>query len=208
MKVPYWKGRGVDEEFWNRMYDEREQVWSGRPNGVLVTEVADLVPGRALDVGCGEGGDSRWLAEHGWEVTGVDISGVALARAREFCAGLKVTVHHQDLTLTPPEQGAFDLVSAHYFALPKQGKQTALRGLLDAVAPGGTLLIVGHDFADLHDHEGHGPDPEEFHRPDEVAALLGKEWDVEVNEVRPRVDPSPEGASHVRDTVLRARRRG
>src|SRR6478609_9919899 len=69
---------------WDAKYRERDgAIWSGQPNGRLIAEVADLVPGRALDVGCGEGADALWLARRGWTVTAIDISDVAVARARE-----------------------------------------------------------------------------------------------------------------------------
>src|SRR6185295_18570046 len=66
---------------WDNRYLDRERLWSGQPNGALVVEVAGLTPGRALDVGCGEGADAVWLAKGGWEVTALDVSGVALQRA-------------------------------------------------------------------------------------------------------------------------------
>jgi thioredoxin reductase len=65
---------------WEHRYGG-EQIWSGNPNGTLVHEAAGLPPGRALDVGAGEGADAIWLAEHGWEVTANDIARPALDRA-------------------------------------------------------------------------------------------------------------------------------
>src|SRR5215213_10656781 len=72
----------VIEQEWNERYAGSNQIWSGQPNQALVTEVFELPPGRALDVGCGEGADAVWLARRGWDVTGLDVSGVALDRAR------------------------------------------------------------------------------------------------------------------------------
>jgi len=108
-------------QFWDDLYSSRDQVFSGRPNGVLVSEVGDLPPGRALDVGCGEGADARWLARLGWQVTAVDISRTALDRAAATDPDLadRVTWTATDLTRTPPP-GEYDLVSAQYFPLPKQ----------------------------------------------------------------------------------------
>src|SRR6478672_469198 len=60
---------------WDRRYNDQEQLWSGRPNGALVAEVAGLTPGRVLDVGCGEGADAIWLASRGWDVTALEVSG-------------------------------------------------------------------------------------------------------------------------------------
>src|SRR5687768_8912240 len=67
--------------FWEEKYAGATGIWSGQPNGALVDEAADLAPGHALDLGCGEGGDALWLAERGWTVTGLDLSPTALARA-------------------------------------------------------------------------------------------------------------------------------
>ncbi|WP_199439825.1 class I SAM-dependent methyltransferase [Umezawaea beigongshangensis] len=198
----------MDAQFWDEMYRGRDQVFSGRPNGVLVAEVADLPPGRALDVGCGEGGDAHWLARRGWRVTGVDISPTALERAAAATADLAdlVTWTLGDLTTTPPPARAFDLVSLQYFPLLRQPGHSALRGLLDAVAPGGTLLVGGHDLADLPPGETHGFDVGAYYQPAEVAELLDDDWTVLVDETRPRTAPAPPGTHHAHDTVLRARR--
>src|SRR5688500_10780396 len=78
---------------WDERYREPgDQLWSGRPNGRLVREVADVVPGRALDVGCGEGADALWLTGRGWTVTAIDISEVAVRRAQEAAARAGVDV--------------------------------------------------------------------------------------------------------------------
>jgi SAM-dependent methyltransferase len=186
-------------------------LFSGAPNGVLVTEVSGLAPGRGLDAGAGEGGDALWLAERGWQVTAVDISAVALDRAARGAEAHGVADRIQcrlvDLTKEPPEAAAYDLVSAQYIPLPRQPEHAALYGLLAAVAPGGTLLFVGHDLADLPPREELGVDPRDFYQPDEVAGLLGPDWIVLTNETRPRTAPAPAGTHHAHDVVLRARRR-
>jgi SAM-dependent methyltransferase len=198
----------MDAEFWDERYGSHDQLFSGNPNGVLVTEVADLPPGRALDVGCGEGGDALWLARRGWRVTGVDISRVALERAA--AAGVDVAERvawvRADLAVAAPPPGPFDLVSVQYFPLPHQEDHAAVRRLLAAVAPGGTLLVAGHELADLP--PAHEPefDPAGFYQPGEIAAVLGEGWTVLVNEIRSRTVPPPAGTHHRRDTVLRARR--
>lgn len=118
----------MDAQFWDEMYRSRDQVFSGAPNGVLVTEVTDLPPGQALDVGCGEGADALWLARRGWQVTAVDISRTALQRAAAAATDItgRVAWTRADLTITPPPAGAFDLVSVQYFPLPHQPDHTAL----------------------------------------------------------------------------------
>ena len=198
----------MDAKFWDDMYGSREQVFSGNPNGVLVTEIADLPPGQALDVGCGEGGDALWLARRGWKVTAVDISRTALERAAAAgrdVAG-QVAWTRADLAETPPPAAAFDLVSCQYFPLLRRPGHVALRALLDAVAPGGTLLFVGHDLADLPERVANGLVARDLYQPDEIAGHLRCGWSIEVNETRARTAPAPEHTHHVRDAVLRARR--
>jgi SAM-dependent methyltransferase len=198
----------MDAQFWDEMYRSRDQVFSGDPNGVLVTEVTDLPSGRALDVGCGEGGDALWLARHGWQVTAVDISATALQRAAATAADMKgrVAWTRADLNITPPLADAFDLVSVQYFPLSLQPDHTTLRGLLNAVAPGGTLLFASHDLADLPPRPEQGFDPGDYYQPDDIAKLLDRDWTVLINETRPRTAPAPAGTHHTHDTVLRAQR--
>jgi SAM-dependent methyltransferase len=110
-----------------------------------------------------------------------------------------------DLIGTPPPAGAFDLVSAHYFPLKRQPDHAALRGLLDAVAPGGTLLFATHDLADLTPHPEQGFDPFDYYQPG-VVRLLDHRWTVLVNDIRPRAALAPAGTHHTHDAVLRAQR--
>lgn len=198
----------MDEAFWDARYGEHEQMFSGNPNGVLVAEVSDLPPGRALDAGAGEGADAIWLARQGWRVTATEISRVALARAALAATEAAVDVGwtHTDLLTTPPDTGAYDLVTAQYLPIPHQPDHAAARALIAAVAPGGTLLFVHH--APPEDPgDWNGPDISEFYSPHEIATLLGDDWTIETDETRPRVVPAPQGTHHTHDTVLRARRR-
>ncbi|MEV0952186.1 class I SAM-dependent methyltransferase [Promicromonospora sp. NPDC050249] len=198
----------MDAQHWDERYSSRDQLFSGNPNGVLVTEAAGLPPGRALDVGCGEGADAIWLAGHGWQVTAVDISRVALDRgaAAAAAAGLggQVTWQQADLTTTPPPAGPFDLVSLQYFPLPNRPDHGALRRLLDVVAPGGTLLVGSHDMADVATYRHPDFDPADYYTPGDIAQLLGEGWTIQVDESRLRTTAPPEGTHHVHDTVLRA----
>jgi SAM-dependent methyltransferase len=194
---------------WDERYAEREQLWSGDPNGALVAEVDGLTPARVLDVGCGEGADSVWLARGGWDVTALEVSGVALKRARRHAKDAGVAVHwvHAGLVEAALPPATFELVSAQYPALLRTPDATAERALLAAVAPGGVLLFVHHagmDEQPVHDSRF---DPADFVWPEMVAALLDDDWQVEVNERRPRVAPDGgAGAHHADDLVLRARR--
>src|SRR5882724_9759517 len=84
---------GPEHEYWEGRYQEHDHIWSGKPNALLVREVAALPPGAALDLGCGEGGDAIWLAQQGWRVTAVDISATALRRGADHAVGLDIVWH-------------------------------------------------------------------------------------------------------------------
>jgi SAM-dependent methyltransferase len=194
---------------WDKRYADQEQLWSGQPNGALVAEVAGLAPGRVLDVGCGEGADAVWLARGGWEVTALEVSGVALERAAGHArdAGVAVRWVHAELAEAGLLPGSFDLVSAQYPALLRTPDAAAERALLAAVAPGGVLLLVHHAGMDTHQPHDSSFDPVDYVWPSMVAALLNDGWEVELDEERPRVTPaSGAGAHHAGDLVLRARR--
>jgi SAM-dependent methyltransferase len=194
---------------WDERYGERDQLWSGRPNGALVTEVAGLTPGRVLDVGCGEGADAVWLARQGWDVTALEVSAVALERAIGHGRDAGVTVRwvHAELEQAQLSPASFDLVSAQYPALLRTPDSVAERALLAAVAPGGVLLLVHHAGMDTHQPHDNSFDPADYVWPTMVAALLDDDWVVEVDEERPRIAPDAgAGAHHADDLVLRARR--
>jgi SAM-dependent methyltransferase len=202
-----------DAAEWNARYSEHDgAMWSGRPNGRLVAEVADLVPGWALDVGSGEGADAIWLARRGWTVTAIDISDLAVRRAREAAelAGATVEWVCGDALRTPFPARSFDLMSLQYPALPKAAGEPAVRTLLDAVRPGGLLLAVYHDLDDEHrEHmKARGTDPADYVGADDLRRLLSDDdgFTIELDAVEPRLDPPP-GTPHVGDVVLRARRR-
>ncbi len=194
---------------WDRRYADREQLWSGQPNGALVAEVAGITPGRVLDVGCGEGADAVWLAGGGWDVTGLEVSGVALERAAGHArdAGLVVRWVQAGLAEAALPPASFDLVSAQYPALLRTPDAAAERALLAAVAPGGVLLLVHHAGMDAQQVHDSGFDPADYVWPSMVAALLNDDWEMELDEQRPRIAPDG-GASahHTDDLVLRARR--
>ena len=193
---------------WDGRYAETQQVWSGRPNGALVAETEGLAAGRALDVGCGEGADAVWLTLHGWQVTGLDVSRVALERAAAVAADAGVTVHWLAAGLLEADlpAGGFDLVSVHYPALRRTTGQDAERALLAAVAPGGTLLVVLHADVDVEQSRAHGFDPADYVGRDEVVAVLDDGWRLETDERRARTVDGGGGAHHTHDLVLRARR--
>jgi SAM-dependent methyltransferase len=200
-------------EHWDARYASRERVWSGAPNHRLVAEAGSLAPGRALEVGCGEGADALWLAARGWRVTAVDVSGVALERAAARAAergeevAARIEWERADARAWSPRAGAYDLVTAHFLHPPPGERPEVVRRLAAAVAPGGLLLYVGHDPSDpLFAHHRHR---DLLVDAAEVAGLLdGDAWDVEVAGTLPRPGTDPEGrAATLHDAVVRARRR-
>lgn len=161
-------------EDWNRRYAGAESLWSAKPNRFLVAEVAGLEPGRALDLACGEGQNAVWLAGLGWEVTAVDYAEVAIAKAIERAAreGVAVDFHADDLLRYRPEARAFDLVLILYLHMPSDGRRLVLERAAAAVAPGGTLVLVGHDLLNLTEGVGGPSDPDLLFTPDDVVAEL------------------------------------
>ncbi|GGM40862.1 class I SAM-dependent methyltransferase [Dactylosporangium sucinum] len=199
------------EDYWEQRYRSRGALWSGRPNAHLVSDVAGLEPGAALDVGCGEGADAIWLARRGWRVTGADISPTALERAAEHAraAGVEATWVRADVLSWVPEPGRYDLVTAGFVHVPAGLREPLFARLAEAVAPGGTLLIAGHHPSDVGVVPR--PDvPELFFTADELAAALDPgAWEVQAADARPRTVAHPEhgGEVTIHDAVLRARRR-
>jgi thioredoxin reductase len=204
-----------EEAAWNERYRAKPAIWSGRPNQQLVAEAAGLTPGRALDVGSGEGADAIWLAERGWQVTAADISATAIERgaARAAAAGPdiagKINWVHADLREASLPGGPYDLVSSHFMHLPGVAREDLFARLAAAVAAGGTLLIVGHHPSDLRTvaHRMHFPDM--MYTAEEVAASLDPAaWEVLAADTRPRTAADPDGREvSIRDAVLVARRR-
>lgn len=199
---------GADD--WDERYrgESDENMWSGEPNGALVAEVSSLRPGKAVDLGCGEGADAIWLATRGWEVTGVDISKVALERARKAAdaAGVEVEWISGDFVGHPPSTGAYDLVTTHYPALLRANADEAVEAVLAGVAPGGTLLFVTHLITDPEAVRSHGFEPDDYVDIHDVVRRLGDGWTVEVHETRSRESGFSEQSPHADDVVLRARR--
>ncbi|MFC4512351.1 class I SAM-dependent methyltransferase [Streptomyces ehimensis] len=199
-------------EYWERRYQERQRVWSGRANPVLVDVVEPLPSGTALDLGCGEGADAVWLARRGWRVTAADVAATALERASGHAAEAgvadRIDFQRHDLARTLPD-GPFDLVTAQFFQsnveLPRE---RILRAVAEQVAPGGLLLVVTHATVppwSWHPHEDAVPTPEE-----ELAALglALDEWHTERLDTPARQVTGPDGrTATVTDNVIALRRR-
>ncbi|MGH2346278.1 MAG: SAM-dependent methyltransferase [Chloroflexota bacterium] len=199
--------------FWDERYRSADALWSGQPNPQLVTEAADLAPGTALDAGCGEGEDALWLAACGWQVTAVDISTVALERGAAHARAIgmdvaeRITWLQADLTNWVPAAASYDLVSAQFLHLPREPRDALFRRLAAAVAPGGSLLIVGHHPSDLQIIP-RPLSPDRFFTAPDIAALLDPHgWDIVVSAARDRGAADPAGRPVIiHDAVLRARR--
>ena len=186
-----------DREFWEERWSEvpPSRAAERPPSAHLSAEVADLPPGLALDAGCGHGSDALWLAARGWQVTGVDFSTTALAHARSAAeaAGAEIEWVEGDLATWSPQPGRYDLVVCLYVHVAGSVEEM-VRRMAAGVAPGGTLLLVGHHPAG---------NQVQVSVEDALAALDPARWEIVVAEDRPRGVTS----SGI-DAVIRARNDG
>lgn len=197
----------MKREDWNRRYAGVDSLWSAKPNRFLVAEVEALEPGRALDLACGEGRNAVWLAEHGWRVTGVDFSDVALAKAAELAAsrGVEVEWVVADVLDYEPDPRGFDLVALLYLQLPREELLQALRSAVGSVAPGGTLVVLAHDTTNLTRGYGGPKDAAVLYTAEDVVTGLG-DLVVECAEAVERTVGLPDGEAIAIDAFVRARR--
>lgn len=220
-------------DFWEQRYASSDRVWSGRVNQALADVTRSLIPGRALDLGCGEGGDAVWLAQRGWTVTGIDISPSAIARATSAAQSLGLLGDPDAATAATvqpaatPEQArirfqvgdlesladaaVYDLVYACFLQSPVAlSREQILRAAADRVAPGGQLLIVSHAAPPPWSTHLSHHHPEGMPQPaDDLAALAlpPEHWKVELAEVRTREAIGPDGEdATLNDGVLLVRR--
>jgi len=167
----------VDSQQWDERYSGTEFEWTTRPNQFVAAELADLAPGRALDLAAGEGRNTVWLAERGWRVTAVDFSRVGLEKGRKLSAARGVDQARVDWIVADLrdyqlERGAFDLVLIAYFQVGPEVRATVLAQAAAALAPGGTLLLVAHDLTNLAEGTGGPQDPDVLYTPETVRAEL------------------------------------
>jgi SAM-dependent methyltransferase len=141
----------VDARDWDRRWTDKLLHAHGEPSSVVLAALDRLAPGRALDLGCGNGRHAMWLAERGWRVTAVDFSTEALRQAREraTAGGVEVDWVEADLAAYEPRRQAFDLVLVAYLHVPGGERAPILAKAAAAVADGGTLLVVGHDLTNI-----------------------------------------------------------
>jgi SAM-dependent methyltransferase len=199
---------GTAQDYWEQHYGARDRIWSGRVNVQLAAIVAELKPGRALDLGCGEGGDAVWLAERGWQVVAVDVSETALARAAKEAESRgvldRIDFQHHDLSDSFPE-GSFDLASAQFLhSTVRLERPAILRNAARAIAGGGLLIIVDHaappPFGKKIPHDHPFPSAEEVLAELDLPAA---EWARVRVDVVDRVGTDPDGEPFTwRDNVM------
>lgn len=160
----------MDPNHWNDRYATDDYVWKADPNIFLVDEVVGLPVGRALDLACGEGRNAVWLAQEGWTVTGVDFSNVGLDKARRMASDRGVVVEWvcADATAWEPPDDGYGLVVVFYLQLPPEQRRQAISAAGRALVPGGSLLVVAHDRANLTDGVGGPQDPTVLYRPEDI----------------------------------------
>lgn len=191
----------MDATAWDERYGSTDLVWSEAPNGFFAAEAEDLAPGRALDLGAGEGRNAVWLARRGWAVTAVDFSSVGVAKGAGVAP--EVTWIVDDVVTWEPEAGAFDLVLVAYIHLPEEQRRAVLGHAAAALAPGGTLVVVGHDVTNLTEGTGGPQDPAILYSPDGIVAELVPAG-LAVERAERMVRATPAGPAV--DTLVRVRR--
>ncbi|SDH58913.1 Methyltransferase domain-containing protein [Sinosporangium album] len=209
---------GFDKDYWERHWQQAQPEGPGSmggnpPNPYLARETGDLTPGTALDAGCGGGAEAIWLASRGWHVTAADISTEALARAAERAAtsgaSERLQMVEADLSVWSPDQ-RFDLVMTHY-AHPAMPQREFYDRIAGWVAPGGTLLIVGHlhaQGATGHGHGHHPPAEASATRAAITARMDDTEWEIVTAEEHVRTLTGHGGREvPLHDVVVRAIRR-
>ena len=195
----------MDSREWDRRYAGSELVWTAEPNRFVVAEVQDLAPGRALDIAAGEGRNSVWLASRGWQVTAVDFSAAGLGKGRRLAEARGVTIDwvHADVRDYQPEAGFFQLVLVAYLQLAESELDGVLRRTATGLAPGGVLLVVGHDVTNLTEGTGGPPDPAVLYTPESITRSLGGLTVLRAERVR-RPVVTADGPREAVDTLVRA----
>jgi len=159
---------------WNERYAAKEPTFLGEPNRLIAEEVGAMEPGRALDLATGEGRHAVWLASLGWQVVAVDFaeSGLRRAKARADAERVHVNLVLADVHTLPLPPAHFDLVLAAFFHPSPAERTTLYPAMARTLAPGGTLLLVSYDIANLTEGTGGPQNPEWLLDPPVLAAEL------------------------------------
>lgn len=197
----------MDADAWDERYRGTGLVWSAEPNRFVAAELDGRAPGRALDLGCGEGRNSVWLAGRGWQVTGLDFSPVGIDKARALAdqRGVEVTWLVEDLAAWRPPEASFDAVVLAYLHLPAPAFERVLAGAVAALAPGGLLVAVGHDRDNAERGYGGPPDPSILWDAADLRRQLAGLVVERAEQVTRTVDTDG-GPRTAIDTLVRARR--
>lgn len=189
----------MDASDWDRRYADAELVWSSRPNQFVESELSDLSPGRAIDVAAGEGRNSIWLAERGWQVTALDFSQAGLDKGRALLArhdrGAELPVEwvRADAVRDDLGRDRYDLAVLAYLQLPAEERREAVRRAFGALRDGGTLFVVAHDSTNLTEGTGGPQDPAVLYTAEDVLADLdGERFHVVRAERVSREVPAPQ----------------
>jgi SAM-dependent methyltransferase len=202
------KSGQVDSQHWDERYSGTDFVPNTRPNQFVAAELADLAPGRALDLAAGAGRNTVWLAERGWRVSAVDFSPVGLDHGRKLSAARGVDVAQvnwivADLGDYEPEPAAYDLALVSYLQVPPHLRATVLARAAAALVPGGTAFVIGHDLANLTEGVGGPQDPAVLYTPEAIRAELPGLRILRAERVHRTVEQD-DGAATAVDTLVRA----
>lgn len=193
----------MDAATWDERYRASDLVWGAPPNRWVVEELADATPGRAVDLACGEGRNALWLAAHGWQVTGVDFSAVAIAKARELDTHQLVSWVQADATSFRGDP--VDLALLCYLQLGPAERRLAVRAAASTLAPGGMLLVIAHDTRNRTDGHGGPQDPHVLYTAADVADDLAGTGLV-IERAGEALRPVEGAERPAIDALLRARR--
>jgi len=168
---------GMDAKAWNERYRASELVWSAGPNQVIEAELAEMQPGRAVDLACGEGRNAIWLARQGWQVTAVDFARDGLDKGRVLAGGLDIDWVCADVTTwrRRHDEPAYDVAVVAYLQVAAPARRAAVRNAYDSVRTGGTFLLVAHDSTNLTEGTGGPQDPSVLMTAEDVLTDLGGE---------------------------------
>lgn len=200
----------TEREYWNRRYATKEFIWTAEANRFVAEEVSPLRPGRALDLAAGEARNAVWLAEHGWQVCAIDLSDVAIEKARELATSRhvadRIDFQVADLVGHELEVASFDLVMLVYLQLPLAQLLPIAARAAGAVAPGGTFLLVAHDASNIEYGYGGPQDPDVLHTAEQIVPVLEGQFDIERAGVAERPVKTDAGLKVALDCVVRGTR--